>query len=218
MKKVMRALPNTDQMLRAVVFALVAMSLVFVSVFVALQPPFTGLSWLSPIAEGVEVEFEANQGILLNPMSGESIALVPGDVIIMVPPGAIPGGGTLIAENHQPDILQEAGARGWSRPWILNLELLDSFGRSLTGVDLRQPIEICFVLPETYWQYYSLSPSSFEVQLYEEEKNPPKWQALPMIAYADEQRLCGQAFHLSLIALAINIEPSPAPSHDLYSP
>lgn len=218
MKKVFRAFAASNPVLKAAAFAIVAMLMVVISVFVALQPPFTSLNWLSPIMEKTTASFGANQGILLSTMTGESLPLISGDVLILVPGGVVAGGGTVVFEHHQPDILGEAGEPGWTRPQILNVELLDHLGRSLSGMVFDTPIDICFVLQEAQWQHYQRSPSSFDVQFYDEAQSPPRWQSLPTLAYGDRHLFCGQLSHLTLIALAIRGEPPPPGGNDIYTP
>ena len=218
MKNVSRAFATADPVLKAAAFAILAMLLVVIAVFVALQPPFTSLSWLSPVREESRASFPANQGILLSTLTGESLLLISGDVLILVPGGVVEEGGTVVYEHYQPDILSEAGKPGWTRPQILDVQLQDHLGRSLSGTVFDTPIEVCFVLQEDQWLLYQRSPSSFDVQFYDEAQSPPGWQSLPTLAYGDQHLFCGQTSHLTLIALAIRGEPLPPSGDDIYTP
>ena len=218
MKKVRRTFAAANPVWKAALFSVVAMLLIVLAVFVALQPPFTNDSLTIPITGKTTADFEADQGIQLSMLSGESMRLIPGDVLAMVPSGVVEEGGTVLIEPHEPDILREAGEPGWSRPIIANLELLDRLGNSLSDTILTSPIEVCFILHKPQWEHYRRSPSSFDIQIYDEEQSPPRWQSLPRLSYGMRHEFCGRVSHLSLIALAIKTDPPPATDNDLYEP
>jgi hypothetical protein len=218
MKKVRRTFAAANPVWKAALFSVVAMLLIVLAVFVALQPPFTSNSLITPIPEQIAADFDADQGVLLSMLTGESMRLIPGDVLVMIPGGVLEEGGTLVIEPHEPDILREAGEPGWSRPLIVNVELRDRFGQTLSDIDFASPIEICFVLQQDQWQHYRRSPSEFDIQIYDEYQIPPGWQSLPRLSYGMRHEFCGRVSHLSLIALAIKTEPPPPTDDELYEP
>ena len=218
MKQVRRAFSAANPVWKAALFSVVAMLLIVLSVLVALQPPFTSNDLITPIPEQITADFDGDQGILLSMLTGESMRLVPGDVLVMIPSGVVEEGGTLVIEPREPDILREAGEPGWSRPLIVNVELRDRYGQSLSDIDFASPIEICFVLQQAQWEHYRRTPSHFDIQIYDEYQSPPRWESLPRLSYGMRHEFCGRVSHLSLIALAIKTEPPPPTDDDLYEP
>ena len=62
---------------------------------------------------------------------------------------------------------------------------------------------------------YLYRQDDYQVQRYEEDQDPPRWEPLPMVTYPERTELCGETDHLSLFALAIKLPKSGTPFVDV---
>lgn len=137
--------------------------------------------------------------------SGAPAAFTHDKVTVYVPPNAIDREGMISIAPGSPNLFQVA-QDVWTRTEVVIVEFLDMNGRALPGITFANPIEICFHLDEEQWQSFTVSPDSFQVQIYTEDRNPSAWEALPMTTHPEEFQVCGQTTHLSIFGLATRLE------------
>lgn len=152
------------------------------------------------------------QPMLVSMKSGQITRFKPGDVMVMIPGGAMELDGYIEIINREPDMYVDSGEPGWSRPIIANIVFKDMDGEPQKNMKFRKPLEICFGMDAETWQEYFPNHTSYQVQRYDMSQDPPKWVDLPKREYADRYQLCGKSSRLSLFGLAINDNHQPIPT------
>ena len=139
---------------------------------------------------------------------GQAMTITAQNVTVYVPQDSINVAGTILVNSRQPNLFPAAGQETWSRPQIVNVEFLNSEGAPVSGISFSRPIQVCFTLTPEQWGDFTEHPDAYQIQYYAVENDPPAWVALPMAKYPNVSTLCGQVNHLSLFALAVQVEPS----------
>jgi hypothetical protein len=133
-----------------------------------------------------------------------SLVVPSGEVRVNIPSYAIKTGSTVSLVMTEPNLFQDAaGMEVWSRPFVANLEFIDSDGNRMGNSASKALLEICFKLTTEYWSHYQISPADFQIQSYDETSQPKIWEEVS--AYPDKptQSLCGKISHYSLYSLAM---------------
>lgn len=139
---------------------------------------------------------------------GEDIVIGVNNATLYVPGDAISISGSIAIFPRAPNLFATLGDTRWIRLLVVNVEFRDGDGKRVQQVILTKPAEICFKITKERWEDYTRHPNEYEVQTYSEEKDPPLWEPLPMLAYPERSQLCGQIKHISLFALATKPETS----------
>ncbi len=137
----------------------------------------------------------------------QDVVISVSNATLYVPKDAIHMGGSISISPRAPNLFSIAGETGWFRSPVVNVEYRDEAGALYPLVTFFRPVEICFKIVQEQWLNYLNRPNEYQVQYYAEKQNPPRWEALPMVAYPEEFQLCGQTDHFSLFALAIRSHP-----------
>jgi hypothetical protein len=164
-------------------------------------------------------ELSLENAVMISMKTGQITEFVPGDVMVFIPAGSAQVEGTISIINREADMFPEAGEPGWTRPQIVNVEFQDKNGQPVAGTRFINHLEICFGFKGEEWQKLITSRTDFQIQLYNEESSPPKWESLPLSEYPERFQLCGLTDHPSLFALAIKGElPPTETATDVYQP
>lgn len=143
---------------------------------------------------------------------GQDVFIVVNNANLYVPGDAIQLPGSFAIFSLEPNLFTPPNDKTWARPMVVNVEFRDGEGKPVPVVNFARPAEICFKITRQRWIDYTLHPNQYEVQTYAEEKDPPVWETLPLVAYSDRLQLCGQIDHLSVFALATKPEISNPPN------
>lgn len=130
-----------------------------------------------------------------------------GDVTVYMPANSIDQEGTISISAVEQDQFLIAEDEEWVRPRIVNIEFLNEEGSPVPEISFFHPVEVCFALTPEQWESLNENPGRYQVQYFADRGTPPRWEILPKLAYADRQQLCGQTYHLSVFALAIQVIP-----------
>lgn len=130
-----------------------------------------------------------------------------GDVTVYMPANSIDQEGSIYISAVEQEQVLIADDEEWVRPSIVNIEFLNEEGTPVPEISFFHPVEICFALTPEQWESLNENPGRYQVQYFAERGTPPRWEILPKLAYPDRQQLCGQTFHLSVFALAIQVVP-----------
>lgn len=122
---------------------------------------------------------------------------------LYVPRAAIQLAGSITIFPREPNLFSNAGEPGWSRPLVIEIEYRDEAGNPYAKVTFSMPIQICFKVTQERWLDYLNRQDAYQVQHYADERDPPRWEPLPMLMFPDRNELCGETDHLSIFALAI---------------
>ena len=163
-------------------------------------------------AENVVSPIEVLLGTPPGP-SGEIQTITQGPVTVYVPPDATTEAGSINISLASPGQALVADDSGWKRAYVVNVEFRNPSGNPLPQVSFKEPVEICFNLTQQEWQMFMAQTDAYQVQHFDEQATPPAWVMLPEKTYPARRQLCGQTAHLSLFALANNLElPVTAPT------
>jgi hypothetical protein len=139
-------------------------------------------------------------------------------VSVFVPEGAITTAGFLSLVPRETNLFTRPD-EGWRRPNVVNLEFYDTGGALAPNFTFTMPINICFDLDNQEWQALQATPEQFTVQFWNEESSPAEWEDLSVFPLSARGQLCGSVSHLSLFALAIQMEQEePTEAPDVYVP
>lgn len=179
-----------------ITIVLLAVAVIALVILIGLQRPDSSIQ--AGASEFVQVtqEYQPGQDVVVGVNS--TTLYVPGDAIQM------PGSFALFP--REPNLFTPPNDKTWARPLVVNVEFKDSEGKPVLAFNFARPAEICFTISHQRWIDYTLHPNYYEVQTYAEEKDPPVWETLPLMAYPDRRQLCGRVNHLSLFALATKPE------------
>ena len=139
-------------------------------------------------------------------LPGEDVVIGVNNTTLHVPSYAIQIPGSFAIFSLEPNLFTPPNDKIWARPLVVNVEFRNGEGKPVPVVNFARPAEICFKITRQRWIDYTLHPNQYEVQTYAEEKAPPVWENLPLVAYPDRLQLCGQINHLSVFALATKPE------------
>ena len=131
--------------------------------------------------------------------------IVKDDITVYLPANSINREGTISISPAEQDQFLAADDEEWIRPRIVSIDFLNLDGTPVPNVSFFHPIEICFTLTPEQWESLNQEPGRYQVQYFAEQGNPPRWEILPKLAYPDNRQLCGQTYHLSVFALAIQV-------------
>lgn len=163
-------------------------------------------------AENVVSPIEVLLGTPPGP-SGEIQTITLGPVTVYVPPDATTEAGSINISLASPSQALVGDDSGWNRAYVVNVEFRNPNGMTLQEISFNEPVEICFNLTQAEWQAFMAQTDAYQVQHFDEQANPPGWVMLPEKTYPARRQLCGQTTHLSLFALASNLElPVTAPT------
>lgn len=195
----------------SVMAVLLVLGAIILDIWVGTRRPDTSADREAPLLLQVTAAISPSEGITLEiPSLG---------VRVYVPPYALDIKGYISATPREPDLFPGTGEEAqWSRPRIINLEVLDRRGRPISNVVLNREIEVYFHLDDAEWQFYLEDAGRFDVQHYDETALPPRWFGLPKFALAASHELCGRVSHLSLIALAVKGGPGAPTPEAPYQP
>jgi len=163
---------------------------------------------------------EMDKTTLISMASGKFV-ITPGDVIVFIQENTFDIAGSLLITPSSTTGLSNIDETGWSRPLIVNVELLDKSGNNIENPDISTPILICFNLEDSILDEYKADESSLEIQRFDLEEDPPVWITLPITKYSEWNLLCGVTEHLSLFSAAIKVQQEPTETiepMDVYSP
>jgi len=158
------------------------------------------------------------------PDKASAVSIMNGKVEVKIPEEAVDSQGFINLVLREPDLFPEAGEPGWSRPYIVNVEFLDSEGNQAPSPPLMSPVEICFELDDEEWDFCQTAAEGetmCKVQNYDNVAVPSVWVDLPKLVYKSKQMICGETTHLSLFALAMKGFEVPIPvtgGEEPYSP
>ncbi len=133
--------------------------------------------------------------------------IVKDDVTVYLPSNAINREGTISITPAAEGPQLIADEEDWIRPRLVNIDFLNPEGTPVPSISFFHPIEVCFTLTPEQWQSLQQDPGTYQVQYYADQGNPPRWEILPKLAYPDKLQLCGQTYHLSVFALAVQLRP-----------
>ena len=163
-------------------------------------------------AENVVSPIEVLLGTPPGP-SGEIQTITQGPVTVYVPPEATTEPGSINISLASPSQALVADDSGWNRAYVVNVEFRNPDGITLPEISFNEPVEICFNLTQQEWQMFMAQTDAYQVQHFDEQATPPAWVMLPEKTYPARRQLCGQTTHLSLFALANNLElPATGPT------
>ena len=163
-------------------------------------------------AENVVSPIEVLLGTPPGP-SGEIQTITQGPVTVYVPPEATTEAGSINISLASPNQALVVDDSGWNRAYVVNVEFRNPSGTTLPGISFNEPVEVCFNLTQQEWQAFMAQTDAYQVQHFDEQANPPGWVMLPEKTYPARRQLCGQTTHLSLFALANNLEqPATGPT------
>jgi hypothetical protein len=210
---------------RLIVIVLVAILLIVIGAFALIiwqgsKPPHSSTTENNAADTQAIAAIPLDSHVLVSMSAGEVI-FVPGDMTVFIPAGAVDRAGKVILTRREADLLSEVGEPGWRRPYVVNIEYQDANGNAITDQVIKKPIEVCFILDNELWGKY-LDGVPFQVEVYDEAKDPPVWAPLPFYAYQNHYQICGTTMHFSLFALAVKdvvvTEPTPTNAPGLYNP
>ena len=125
---------------------------------------------------------EMDKTALFSMASGKFV-ITPGDVIVIIEENTFEMAGSLLITPNSTTGLSNIDDTGWTRPLIVNVELVDESGISIENPDISAPILICFNIEDSILDEYKADESSLEIQRFDLEEDPPAWIKLPITKY-----------------------------------
>jgi hypothetical protein len=125
------------------------------------------------------------------------------NVVLFVPKEATDLSGSFVILPREPDSFSYASEPDWLRPIVVEIQYRNKEGVHFPGITFSKPVSICFVLMPEQWADFTQRPDDYQVQYFDEQQLPYRWEALPVVTDPKEYQLCTQTGHLSIYALAV---------------
>jgi hypothetical protein len=158
---------------------------------------------------------ERMAGSTIEPDQDNLVELAESGVAVFIPANSIRDRGQFLLKERRADLVPFRNSGDYSRELAIDLLFVNPEGNVQTSYPLNDKLLLCFNLDPVQ----QAESSRYNVQVFDEQVEPPEWLELVAAPGWQADQVCGLVEHLSLFALARSSEGEPeAPSKSVATP